>query len=204
MRKPNKSAGVLLGDVLLGFLVLLALHADNGGKDADAFGSRIHGAAKVLPRPKPGNAGCGGHLPRNLQHVPKAVVVKAAHRGEVVGEGVGVSGLQLLNQELDVGGDEFLFGVGLLAVDGGGVLWCSWCLLLGFGCCTFRVETRHATCRTPPGEGGGSKAQGEGISPPLEREPEAGRKGRSAAEVCTSEARKIGETPCAARSGQSP
>jgi hypothetical protein len=38
----------------------------------------------------------------------------------------------------------------------------------------------------------------------LEREPKAERKGRSAAEVCTSEARKIGEAPCAARSGQSP
>jgi hypothetical protein len=84
------------------------------------FGSGIDGTAKVLPCPKPGNAGCSGHLPRNLQHIPKAVVVKAAHGGEVVGEGVGVSGLQLLNQELDVGGDEFLFGVGFLAVDGGG------------------------------------------------------------------------------------
>jgi hypothetical protein len=30
------------------------------------------------------------------------------------------------------------------------------------------------------------------------------RKGRSTAEVCTSAARKTGETPCAARSGQSP
>ena len=38
----------------------------------------------------------------------------------------------------------------------------------------------------------------------MEREPKAERKGRSAAEVCTSEARKIGDTPCAARSGQSP
>jgi hypothetical protein len=44
----------------------------------------------------------------------------------------------------------------------------------------------------------------EGYLSPLEREPQAERKGRSAAEVCTSAARKIGETPCAARSGQSP
>ena len=48
--------------------------------------------------------------------------MKAAHGGEVVGEGVGMSGLQLLNQELDVGGNEFLFGEGLLAVDGGDVV----------------------------------------------------------------------------------
>jgi hypothetical protein len=32
---------VLLGDVLLGFLVLLATNADNRGKDANAFGSCI-------------------------------------------------------------------------------------------------------------------------------------------------------------------
>jgi hypothetical protein len=55
-----------------------------------------------------------GHLPRNLQHVPKAVVMNAAHRGEVVGEGVRLPGFQLLNQELDVGGDKFLFDGRLL------------------------------------------------------------------------------------------
>ena len=45
--------------------------------------------------------------------------MKAAHGGEVSGEGVGVSSLQLLDQELDVGGDEFpVCVVGLLAVDG--------------------------------------------------------------------------------------
>ena len=38
----------------------------------------------------------------------------------------------------------------------------------------------------------------------MKREPKAERKGRSAAEVCTSAARKIGEAPCAARPGQSP
>jgi len=32
-----------------------------------------------------------------------------------------VSGLQLLNQQLEVGGNDFLFGVGLFAVDGGNV-----------------------------------------------------------------------------------
>jgi enoyl-CoA hydratase/carnithine racemase len=39
----------------------------------------------------------GRHLPRNLQHVPKAVIVETAHGGEVVGEGVGMSSLQLLD-----------------------------------------------------------------------------------------------------------
>src|SRR6185437_12292280 len=44
---------------------------------------------------------------------------------------------------------------------------------------------------------------GRGL-PILGAEAKMERKGRSAAEVCTSEARKIGEAPCAARSGQSP
>jgi hypothetical protein len=62
------------------------------------------------------------------------------------------------------------------------------------------MRLRHvATCRTPPGEGGGSKAQGEGDHPPLERKRKLEREGRSAAKVCTSEARKTGDTPCAAR-----
>jgi Helix-turn-helix domain len=51
---------------------------------------------------------------------------------------------------------------------------------------------------------GVARRNGEGDLPPLEREPQAERKGRSEAEVCTSAARKIGETPCAARSGQRP
>ena len=45
--------------------------------------------------------------------------------------------------------------------------------------------------------------QGEGSPHPWSG-AEAEWKGRSAAEVCTSEARKIGEAPCGARSGQSP
>src|SRR5271168_2395811 len=49
---------------------------------------------------------------------------------------------------------------------------------------------------------GVARRNGEGYLPPLEREPQAERKGRSEAEVCTSAARKTGETPCAARSGQ--
>lgn len=54
---------------------------------------------------------------------------------------------------------------------------------LGFGCCTFRVETRHVHAERHLAKAGVA---------------------RRAAEVCTSAARKIGDTPCAARSGQSP
>jgi hypothetical protein len=49
----------------------------------------------------------------------------------------------------------------------------------------------------------GGKAQGEGYLPCLERKPKAGTESTSAAKVCTSEARKTGETPCAAP-GQRP
>jgi hypothetical protein len=67
--------------------------------------------------------------------------------------------------------------------------------VLSLGCCRcFSCYAWHVpTCRTPPGEGGVARCKG-GVSPPLEREPKAERKGRSVAEVCTSEARKIGET----------
>ena len=119
--------------------------------------------------------------------------MEAAHGGEVVGEGFGVSGLQLLNQELDVGGDEFLFGVGLLAVggDGGG---CAAHGVFSFAVVWLlhvRVETRHVHAERLLAKAGVARRRG-GVSPPLERS-EGGRKGRSAAEVCTSEARKIGE-----------
>jgi hypothetical protein len=50
------------------------------------------------------------------------------------------------------------------------------------------MPSRHvATCRTPPGGGGGRKAQGEGITHPWSGSGSWERKGRSAAEVCTSE-----------------
>ena len=55
---------------------------------------------------------------------------------------------------------------------------CSWCLLLV--CLCFTCRSRHVpTCRTPPGEGGGSKAQGEGYHPPLERSRRRNGKGEA-------------------------
>src|SRR5258705_4866453 len=54
-----------------------------------------------------------------------------------------------------------------------------------------------------PRQRGVASARG-GVSPTLEVELQAERKGRSAAEVCTSEARKIGETPCARKRGRAP
>jgi hypothetical protein len=70
--------------------------------------------------------------------------METAHGSEVVGEGVGLSSLQLLNQQLDVGGDDFLFAGGLLAVDGGYVV-VGGCVVhgvcsLGFGFCTSALK----------------------------------------------------------------
>ena len=45
--------------------------------------------------------------------------MKAAHGREVVGEGVGVSRFQLLDEELDIGGDEFPWGLGSKSDYGG-------------------------------------------------------------------------------------
>ena len=66
---------------------------------------------------------------------------------------------------------------------------CSWCLLLCFGFCLSCHAWHVPTCRTPPGEGGGSKCKERGIThlwSAAER-----------AKGCASEARKPGETPCA-------
>jgi hypothetical protein len=63
-----------------------------------------------------GHAGSGRHLSRDLQYVAEAVVVEASHGPEVFGEGVGLPRVQLLNQELDIGGNQFLFGAGVFLV----------------------------------------------------------------------------------------
>ena len=66
--------------------------------------------------------------------------------------------------------------------------------VLSLGCCRcFSCHTWHVpTCRTPPGEGGVARCKGGGL-PTLGEGAEGGTERRSAAEVCTSEARKIGE-----------
>jgi hypothetical protein len=51
--EAKQDAGVLLGDVLLGFLVLLAANADDGGKNANAFLALLHAAAKFFHVQKP-------------------------------------------------------------------------------------------------------------------------------------------------------
>src|SRR5260370_38583879 len=48
--EANKDAGILLRNVLLGFLIGLALDADDGTQDPDAFLALLHAAAKLVPR----------------------------------------------------------------------------------------------------------------------------------------------------------
>ena len=67
------------------------------------------------------------------------------------------------------------------------------CLLCGCFCSSCR--TRHVpTCRTPPGEGGGSKRKERGISHPK-------RSGKGGAQRRSAQAKRgrLRETPCAAR-----
>src|SRR6266851_3306759 len=89
--KANKDAGILLRNVLLGFLIGLALDTDDGSQNADAFLSLLHAAAKLVPRIHARNSGSRRALPGDFEDVAKAVVVKAAHRVEIGGECVRVS-----------------------------------------------------------------------------------------------------------------
>jgi hypothetical protein len=94
-----------------------------------------------------------------------------AHCGEVGGEPFRVSCLKLLDEELYVGGDDFFarlwlgFG-GKGATLALGVFFMVALLSLGSGFCLCRNGIAASICRTPPGEGGGSKVQGEGSPHP--------------------------------------
>jgi hypothetical protein len=91
--KADENARVLLGDVLLGLLVLLALDADDGGEDTDATLPLLDLPAKLVPCIHSGNAGCIRPLPCDLQDVPERVVMKAAHCVEIGGERIAMSPL---------------------------------------------------------------------------------------------------------------
>ena len=71
-------------------------------------------------------------------------------------------------------------------------------LSLGFWLLHVRVETRHVHAERLLAKVGGSNRKPRGI-PTLETGVQREWKGRSAAEVCTSEARKIGEWLAGAR-----
>ena len=157
----------------------------------------------------------------NLQNVAEAVVVKPAHGGEVGGEGFRVSLLQLLLiKGLHVGRDYFFRGLLLLLV---GVL--RWTVVTAaavsvavafMGASSLVLAVALAVCALNAGavactdmrerllaKAGVARRNGEGDLPPLEWSTARMERAKRS-EGCTSEARKPGETPCAARSGQSP
>jgi hypothetical protein len=130
--------------------------------------------------------------------------MEAAHGVEIGGERIAVSCFELFDEGLHVGGDNLfrglpwlrLFGVFANGGDGadGGLHGVS-SLALAVAFHAMRGMYLHAERLLA--KAGVARRKGKGNLPPLEREPQAERKGRSAA-------RKTGETPCAARSGQRP
>jgi hypothetical protein len=107
-------------------------------------------------------------LPCNFQHVPKSTHESCSWR-EVVGEGFGASGLYLLNQQLDIGGDEFVFGTGSLLSMAVTLLAIAVLLMVSLLCYCFCFSCRARdvpACRTPSGEGGGRKCKERGITHP--------------------------------------
>src|ERR1700722_2747504 len=89
--EPNQYRRVLLGNVFLGFLILLPANANNRSEDADALLAFLYAAAKSFPLPESGNPRCVRLLPCDFEDVSKAVVVKTTHRVEVRGECIAVS-----------------------------------------------------------------------------------------------------------------
>ncbi len=149
----------------------------------------------------------------DFEDIAKAVIVKAAHGVEVSRQRIAMTCLHCAISSLTLAAMISFAVCRCCGCLGFGVDWVtllvvamvfigasSLALAVVFSCHAWHVPT----CRTPPGEGGGSKAQWGGVSPTLAAQAKPERKGRSEAEVCTSAARKIGETPCAARLGQSP
>ena len=151
------------------------MNADDGSKNADAFLALLHLAAKLVPCVQARNAGCVRPLPCDFEDVAKAVVVKSAHRVEVGGERIGVSGLQLLDKALDVGGDDLFRGLPLLRLFGvfagrgdgaGGGCAVHGCFLLGLWLLHVRVETRHVHAERHLAKAGVARRKGRGISHP--------------------------------------
>ena len=69
--ETNQNTGVLLGDVLLGVLVLLALDADDGGQNPNALLPLLHLPAELVPCVQASNPGGGRSLPCISRMFPK-------------------------------------------------------------------------------------------------------------------------------------
>ncbi len=119
------------GSLLRSASVSFPAAADHRGKNADTLLSLHHLASKLVPRIEASDAGCVRLLACDLKDVAETVVVEAAHRREVSGEPFAVSCFQLLDEELNVGGDDFFGGLWLGGGGhGGDVAHGSWFLAL--------------------------------------------------------------------------
>ncbi len=70
-RETHELTGVLLGDILLGLGIGLALHSDDGDDEADALLALLDAAIKLFPLPEPGNAVASGLCRTISRMLPK-------------------------------------------------------------------------------------------------------------------------------------
>ena len=129
--------------------------------------------------------------------------MESAHRVEVGGERIGVSGLQLLDKALDVGGNDVFGSLPLLRLfevfaDGGnGAVGVHGCFLLGFWLLHVRVETRHVHAERHLAKAGVARRKGRGL-------PTGAKRRRPKAGPAQAKRGRLGKPLVAARSGQSP
>src|ERR1700761_6877803 len=67
---------ILLGNILLGFAVLLPANADHRSEDAYALLAFVDPAAKLVPCVHPGYSGCRRPLSRDFEDISKRVAMK--------------------------------------------------------------------------------------------------------------------------------
>jgi len=95
-------------------LVALSLAADHRSQNRDALLALLDVTAKLVPSANARNVCCVGAMVRDGKNVSKAVVVEPGHGAEVRRESLALALLKLLDQVLDVLGNDLLSG-GLLA-----------------------------------------------------------------------------------------
>jgi hypothetical protein len=155
------------------------------------------------------NARCVWLLPCNLQNVSETVVVESAHGVQVGRECITTSGFQLLDEVFYIGGDDLFRCLPLLRLFGVWVDWLSrqvvaiadrfmgaFSLVFAFALTCRRGMYLHAERLLA--KAGVARRNGEGYLPPERSE------WRSAAKVCTSEARKTAGNPLRRAIGAEP
>src|SRR5262249_9439932 len=112
--KTNQHRNILAGEIFLGFLLSLALVANDRSENANAFLTLLHSAAKLVPCVESSDVRCVWLLACDFEDVAERIVVKAAHGGEVGCQRSAMPLLKLLDEVLHVGGDYFFRRLSLL------------------------------------------------------------------------------------------